>query len=307
MDFLEADRISRYVSEEQFLSPATRACGGCPAELSLRYTLRIVGPGAIFFGAPGCMTTLMTGLNDKAGNRLPYFSCLFTNVPSTMTGVYRYYRKVGREVKLVAFVGDGCATDIGFQALSGAAERGENYIFICYDNEGYMNTGNQRSSTTPLRAWTNTSPVGGNFRGKEKNSKYVPLIMAFHGIPYVATATIAYLEDYAQKLKKALEVKDGLAYIHLFTPCPSGWRTPIEKGIEVSRLAVETNYFPLWEYERGRFRFTQEARDPKPITEYTRWVGKFSHLQQNEIQELQESVNNRMKMMRSLVDLRQTT
>jgi len=306
LEFFEGNRISRYLSEEDFLSPGTRACGGCPAELSLRHTLRTIGRGAIFFGAPGCMTTLMTGLGDRAGNRLPYFSCLFTNVPSTMTGVYRYYKKIRRDVKLVAFVGDGCAADIGFQALSGAAERGENYIFICYDNEGYMNTGNQRSSTTPLRAWTNTSPVGGECRGKEKSNKYFPLIMAFHGIPYVATATIAYLEDYVQKLKKAMQVKDGLVYIHLLAPCPTGWRAPLDSGIELSRLAVETNYFPLWEYERGRFRFTPEISNPKPISEYTKLVGKFSHLKESEIQELQESVNDRVKMMKSLVELGQT-
>ena len=305
LSFFEGDRISPYMGDEDFLSPGTRACSGCPAELSLRHTLRIVGRGAVFFGAPGCMTTLMIGSGDKAGGKLPYFNCLFTNVPSTMTGVHRYYKSKGKEVKLVAFVGDGCAVDIGFQALSGAAERGENFIFICYDNEGYMNTGNQRSSTTPPHAWTNTTPVGGEFRGKEKNSKYLPLIMAFHGIPYVATATIAYLEDYAQKLEKALAVKDGLSYIHLFTPCPPGWRSSIESGIEISRLAVETNYFPLWECERGQFRFTRDVSNPKPIGKYTRLIGKFSHLQETEIQELQEMVNQRVNMIKSLVNIRE--
>ena len=130
--------------------------------------------------------------------------------------------------------------------------------------------------------------------------------MAFHGIPYVATATIAYLEDYVQKLKKAMQVKDGLVYIHLLAPCPTGWRAPIESGIELSRMAVETNYFPLWEYERGRFRFTQEISNPKPISEYLRGIGKFSHLKKNEIQDLQESVNDRVNMMKSLVELGQT-
>lgn len=302
LEYFISERITRHLQEEDFLSPGTRACSGCPAELSLRHTLRTIGRGAVYFGAPGCMTTLMTGLGDRAGNRLPYFSCLFTNVPSTMTGVYRYYRKIGKEAKLVAFVGDGCTADISFQALSGAAERGENFLFICYDNEGYMNTGNQRSSTTPLRAWTNTSPVGGAYRGKEKNNKYLPLIMAFHGIPYVATASIANLEDYVLKLKKAIEVKDGLAYIHLLAPCPTGWKAPLDSGIELSRLAVETNYFPLWEYERGQFRFTRDVANPKPVSDYIRLIGKFSHLQDTETQELQESINDRVSLLQSLVN-----
>jgi len=220
-----------------------------------------------------------------------------------MTGVYRYYRHIGKEVKLVAFTGDGAMADASFQVLSAAAERGERLIIVCYDNEGYMNTGNQRSSTTPAKAWTNTSPVGKVLRGKGSKNKYLPLIMAFHGIPYTATASVAYLEDYVKKLTKAMNTKDGMSYIHLFSPCPSGWKSAMDSGIEISRLAVETNYYPLWECENGRFRLTQEVKKPLPIEEYTKLIGKFSHLTDDELREFQEFSDARYQEIKALCGL----
>jgi len=220
-----------------------------------------------------------------------------------MTGVYRYYRHIGKDVNLVAFVGDGALADVSFQQLSAAAERGEQLTIICYDNEGYMNTGVQRSSTTPPGAWTNTSPVGKKQRGKLQNSKYMPLIMVDHDIPYVATANPAYLEDYAQKLTKALNTKNGLSYIHLFAPCPTGWRFPTDRGIEISQAAVWTNYFPLWECAAGKLSFTTEMRSPKPIYELTRLMGKFSHLNKDEITQLQLSVDKRFAKIKALASI----
>jgi pyruvate/2-oxoacid:ferredoxin oxidoreductase beta subunit len=210
-----------------------------------------------------------------------------------MTGVYRYYRKIGKKVKLVAFVGDGATVDIGFQALSGAAERGENFIYICYDNEGYMNTGVQRSGSTPYAARTTTTPVSAIHRGKQQASKYLPLLMLFHRIPYVATANIFHLEDYAEKLLKAAEINDGVAYIHLFSPCTTGWGIDESRAIDASRLAVETNYFPLWEAIRGKLRLTHMETTPKPIQEYTKLMDKYAHLTDEELNELQELVNDR--------------
>lgn len=296
-------RAREYFNDEDLLVKGTRACPGCPAELSLRIALRVLGRDTIVFGGPSCMTTVMNGYGDQATTKGSYVNCLFTNIPSTMTGVYRYYRHVGKEVKLVAFCGDGAIADVSFQVLSGAAERGERLIIICYDNEGYMNTGNQRSSTTPGKAWTNTSPVGEALRGKEKNSKYVPLIMAFHGIPYAATATVAYLEDYVKKIAKAMNVKDGLSYIHLFTPCPSGWGAATDSGIDISLLAVETNYFPLWEYSDGEFRLTQEIKRPESIEGYTKLIGKFSHLTREELQAFQKVVDARYAQIKALCSL----
>lgn len=301
LELFRGHSIQSYMSDEDFLVLGTRACAGCPAELALRFTLRVVGDkDTVVFGCPGCMTTLMIGSGTMASIRLPYVNCLFTNVPSTMTGVYEYYRHIGKKANLVAFVGDGCVSDVSFQMLSGAAERGERIIVICYDNEGYMNTGIQRSSTTPFGAWTNTSPIGKVQHGKAQNSKYMPLIMVFHNIPYVATASPAYLEDYAQKLTKALNVKDGMSYIHLLTPCPIGWRFPIDRGIEVAQSAVETNYFPLWECEQGKLHITEEIKAPKPIGEFTKMMGRFSHLNTGEVQQLQRLVDERFARIKAL-------
>jgi pyruvate/2-oxoacid:ferredoxin oxidoreductase beta subunit len=201
----------------------------------------------------------------------------------------------------VAFVGDGATADIGFQPLSGAAERRENIIYICYDNEGYMNTGIQRSSTTPPGAWTTTSPVGEFSRGKEYPRKNMPLIMVAHGVSYVATASIAYLEDYVQKLTKAMKVKDGLAYIHLYSPCPTGWRSSPENALSLARLAVETNYFTLWEAEYGEIRLTQEISHPKPVSEFTKLIGKFSHFGEEELAQFQKLVDSEFMLIKNLV------
>ena len=285
---------------EDVITPGTSACKGCPAELALRFTLRILGKDTIIFGAPGCAVAFIIGFGIQAPARIPEYTCLLGNVASSMTGVYRYYRSIGKEAKLVAFVGDGATVDIGFQALSGAAERGENFIYICYDNEGYMNTGVQRSGSTPFGARTYTTPVGEMRHGKEQTGKNLPLLMLFHGIPYVATASISHPEDYAQKLLKAMNVKDGLAYIHLYSPCTTGWGIPEDQGLDVARLAVETNYFPLWEAEHGKVRITHEVTDPKPIHEYTKLMGKYSHLTVEDQEKIQELVNSRYDVVSSL-------
>lgn len=299
---VQTKQIELYMSNQDFLSPGTRACPGCAAELSYRSTLKLLGTynDVIVFGCPGCMTIIMNGLGAMPGSKATYVSCLFTNVFSTMTGVYRYYRHKGRDVKLIAFVGDGCVADVSFQTLSGAAERGENIVTVCYDNEGYQNTGNQRSSTTPYGARTYTSPVGKTQKGKAENSKDLPLIMVAHKIPYVATATIAYQEDYLRKLQKAMNVENGTAYIHLLAPCPPGWGVSSDMAIELSRLAVETNYFPLWEYEDGKLLFTHEPPVQKPVKEFIKMQRRFSHFGENEIEEIQHSVDSRFEHIKAL-------
>jgi len=292
--------IQRYLQEEDLCSPGATLCQGCPAELALRFTLRVLGRNTIVFTAPGCIATTLMGLNTMVGTHIACTSTLLTNVASVMTGVRRYYKRIGRDVNLLAYVGDGATADVGFQSLSGAAERGENILYVCYDNEGYMNTGIQRSGTTPLRAWTTTSPVGKIAHGKEQPSKNIPLIMVYHGVPYVATASVAYLEDYAQKLAKAMQIKNGMAYIHLYSPCPTGWRTPSEIAVDICRVAVETNYFPLWEAENGKIHITQEVTNPRPISEFTKLVGKFSHLNEEELEQFQQLVNANFTTIKNL-------
>jgi len=292
-----------YVEElgEDLLSPGLPFCAGCLMELLARVTLEVLGKDVILFGAPSCGV-----LGERC--RVAYYGCLMTNVPSSMTGVKRYFDRIGREVTCVALVGDGTTADVGFQVLSAAAERGEKILYICYDNEGYMNTGIQRSSTTPLSSWTTTTPVGAKDRGKQTAPKNVPLLMAFHEIPYTATATLAYLEDYVQKLKKARNaLKDGMAYLHVLTPCPTGWRSSPESTVELSRVAVETNYFPLWEAEYGKLKLTHEVLHPRPIREFTGLMGRFAHLSEKELDRLQEYVNQRYEKLKSLACLQESS
>jgi phenylglyoxylate dehydrogenase beta subunit len=299
ISFMKARSIVSQFHEDPLLMGSS-LCVGCPAETTLRFVLRVVGKDTYLFGAPGCATNVINGMGIRAMVRIPSHMSNMTTVPSTMTGVKRYHKKMGRDVRCVAFVGDGCATDVGFQPLSGAAERNENIIFITYDNEGYMNTGIQRSSTTPYGGWTTTTPAQGKRKGKQMTSKNVPLIMAAHDIPYVATAVIGYPEDFLAKLKKALAVKDGMSYIHILSPCILGWGYAIPESIDVVRAAVETNYFPLWEYERGEYRLTVEVEKPKPVGEYARLLKKFAHLDKQDLEGLQTIVDKRFNHIKAL-------
>jgi len=307
LSFIENEPITEYFQIEDPLSNGTAMCPGCPAEITHRFTIRILGKDVVLIGAPGCACSMILGVETpegiKAPETIPCHMALLTNVASVMTGMKRYYDKIGKDVKVVSFVGDGATADIGFQPLSGAAERGENIIYICYDNEAYMNTGIQRSSTTPMGAWTTTTQVGQYQAGKSKTGKYVPLLMALHGgVSYTATATIAYPQDYARKLKKAMEVKDGMVYIHLFSPCPVGWRGADDGAIEMCEAAVETDYFPLWEAEKGVFRLTHVVKNRKPIQEFTRLTDRFRHLDEKGLDSFQQLVNERMAIIQKLVD-----
>jgi phenylglyoxylate dehydrogenase beta subunit len=211
---------------------------------------------------------------------------------------------------VLALAGDGGTADVGFQSLSGAAERGEQIVYICFDNEGYMNTGVQRSSTTPYGSWTSTTPVGAALRGKTQDAKNLPVIMMMHNCEYVATASTAFMVDYYAKLDKAIEAaKRGMAYIHVFSPCPTGWRYPPEKLIEVSRKAVETNMVPLWEYtaEEGRLRFTRSVDDPLPVQDYLMLIGKYRHLSDEQIQHIQKHVEKEIQKLKSLSEYGQPT
>jgi pyruvate/2-oxoacid:ferredoxin oxidoreductase beta subunit len=196
--------------------------------------------------------------------------------------------KGDRETLVAVWAGDGGTFDIGLQALSGAAERNEDFIYICNDNEGYMNTGTQRSSATPLFAWTTTTPV---MQPKENPKKDIMAIMADHQIPYAATATIAYPEDLFRKLEKAKKIQ-GTRFIHLLSPCPPGWRIPSEISVKISRLAVRSRVFPLYEIENGRTYTLQEESQVVPVKEYLKLQGRFSHLKEQDIEEIQKRVDD---------------
>ncbi len=293
----------KWKTSEDLLSPGISSCLGCTAELALRFVLRTMGKNTILAIPPGCMGGVgVVGYGMTTGAKVPVFFPLLDNVASMLSGIKREYARKGKEVNVVAFAGDGGTADVGFQSLSGAAERGENIIYICYDNEGYMNTGFQRSGTTPYGAWTSTTPVGKMGAGKKQRNKNLPMIMAAHEIPYLATASMSYPHDFEKKLRKAMLVRNGLVYIHLLSPCPTGWRFPSDKGIEIGRLAVETNFFPLWEMEEGVYRFTLEIKDPKPLEEFLVRIGKYQHLKKNQIGEIKRIIGQRYRMLDSLIN-----
>jgi pyruvate/2-oxoacid:ferredoxin oxidoreductase beta subunit len=292
-----------YVEKDQFAGGNTY-CAGCPAELTLRTVPKVLGKDIIMVGTPCCSAPVLHGQNLGSWHHLSYYACVMTGVSSSASGISRYFRKMGQDVTVCCFTGDGDASDIGFQTLSGAAERNEHVMYICYDNEGYMNTGNQRSSMTPLHAATATTPVGKGQKGKPTVSKFLPLIMALHPLAYVATATLSNMEDYAKKLLKAKEKsKEGFAYVHVFAPCIIGFKIASDSAIQVCRTAVRTNYFPLWEMENGKFRITAPVSDPRPISEYISLVGKFSHFKEDDVAEFQKVVTERYNMIQSLVEV----
>ncbi len=293
-----------FVEKEDQFSGGVAWCGGCTMELTARLVPKVLGKDLVLVGCPSCSATVLYGQNSGSWHKLAYYSCLMTGVASSATGISRYLRRIGNTDPVVCFTGDGCAADIGFQPLSGAAERNEHIIYICYDNEGYMNTGYQRSSTTPQGASTSTTPFGSQSQGKPTPAKNVPLLMALHGVPYVATATLSNIEDFAKKLLKAKEkAKEGFSYIHVFTPCVMGWRFDSSLSIEICRTAVRTNYFPLWEAENGKFRLTQEVSNPKPIQELTKLLRKFSHLKADDLASLQQTLDQRYALLKGLCSL----
>ena len=297
------NRVFDYFCEEDQFASGVAWCPGCPLELLARFVPKVLGKEIVIVGCPCCSAPVLFGQNVGAWHRLASLGCLMTGVPSSATGIARYYQKIGEDVTVVCFTGDGGAADVGFQPLSGAAERNENFIYICYDNEGYMNTGVQRSSATPKGAATTTTPVGKISRGKPTHSKYMPLVMLMHEPAYVATATLSHLEDLAKKLVKAKEKKnEGFVYLHVFAPCPVGWRINSSRVIEVCRTAVRTNYFPLWEAEDGKLKFNVNVSNPKPVAELTKLIGKFSHLKEDGLAELQKQVDERFALLKTLAN-----
>jgi len=303
LEFNRAGSIyNEYGDREDLFVPGLSACQGCNSELLMRHTLRKVGPNTVVAAPPGCIPGMgAVGYNGKTGTKVPVFHPLLTNTASMLTGIRRHYDRIGRrDVTMLALAGDGGVVDVGFQSLSGAAERGERLLFICVDNEGYMNTGVQRSGSTSYGSWTSTTPVGAALRGKTQDAKNMPVIMMMHGCEYVATASLGFMDDYYEKLDKALDAsKRGMAYLHVYSPCPVGWRFPSSETIEVSRKAVETNFVTLWEYAPDRgLRFTHPVDEPLPVERYLALSGKYRHLDAGQTAHIQADVESRLAFLR---------
>jgi phenylglyoxylate dehydrogenase beta subunit len=280
---------------EDLFAPGLSGCQGCNTELLMRHTLRRVGPDTVLATPPGCVPGMgSVGYNGQTGTKVPVFHPLLTNTASMLAGVRRYYKRKGRDVTAMALAGDGGTADVGFQSLSGAAERGEEILYITIDNEGYMNTGMQRSGCTPYGAWTSTTPVGERGHGKTQDAKNMPLVMMMHNCEYVATASTGFMEDLYDKLDRAIAAsKRGFAYLHVYSPCTTGWRFPSQQNIEVARKAVETNFVVLWEFGReSGVRLTRAIDHPLPVAEYVKMMGKYRHLSGEQLAHIQRTVDD---------------
>lgn len=287
--------------EKRLLFSGGEGCPGCTIPILMRYTLEVLGPNVVFSFPPHC-----AGISFICGVlNVPFYIANFAAGAAYATGTYRTYKSKNAADKIVSAVwaGDGGTYDIGLQSLSAAAERGESILYICYDNEAYMNTGVQRSGATPLGAYTTTTPVGRVWRGKGERRKDMPLIMSMHRIPYIATGAPSHINDLKYKIGKAKETvvkQKGLAYLHFIQPCPTGWFFDTSKSIEVSRLAVLTGVWPLFEIEDGRLRITYKPAKLKPVKEYLSIQGRYRHLTEEEIEAIQDEVNSYWKMLLEL-------
>ncbi len=275
-----------FLPEEENMRPGHLACPGCGGALSMRFALKVLGRKTVI-SLPACCWSVIDGPFPYSSLRVPLFHCAFETAASTASGIRAGLDMRGMEdVNVVAWAGDGGTFDIGLQALSGAAERNENIIYICYDNEAYMNTGIQRSSATPKGAWTTTTPVE---HPKTEPKKNMVEIMAAHRIPYTATLSIAYPDDFVRKIEKAKNIK-GTRFLHIFSPCPPGWKMAPELTIEIARLAVRTGLFPLYEVENGIKYTINVEPDWIPISDYFKLQGRFSHLTEEDLKEIERNV-----------------
>jgi pyruvate ferredoxin oxidoreductase beta subunit len=294
------------VPVEEFVAEGHSFCTGCGEVLALRLACKALGGNVIIANATGCIEICTSPLPVTSW-RIPWIHTLFENTAAVISGSeagLRILMKKGKmpekDIKCVAVAGDGGTSDIGMQALSGAFERRHNFLYLCFDNEAYMNTGIQRSSATPYGASTTTAPAGKLSIGQTTWKKNLPEIAVAHNIPYVATACPGYPFDLMNKVKKGGEVK-GPAYVHILSPCPTGWRSPTNLSVKISKLAVETAIFPLYEVENGRYRLNVDPAKLKPVEEYLKPQGRFRHLMERDIKEIQEHVNEEYAKLKAKV------
>jgi len=275
--------------EEEFLSSGHFACPGCGETLAFRHVLKALGRKVAVITTAGC-GSVVDGYWPLSASKVPFFHCSFGTAAATAAGLKAGLEMIGdRTTTVLAWAGDGGTFDIGFQSLSGAAERNEDILYCCYDNEAYMNTGIQRSSATPKGSWTTTTPV---HNLKEEPKKDIDAILAAHRIPYLATASLAFPEDLSRKVKKAKRIK-GTRFIHILIPCPPGWRFQSDLTIRLSRLAVETRAFPLFEVDYGMRYQLNPMPEKIPVKEYVRLQGRFSHLSEKQMEAIQKEIDTK--------------
>jgi pyruvate ferredoxin oxidoreductase beta subunit/oxalate oxidoreductase subunit beta len=300
---LEQIKSIKKAPKEEYYVPGHRTCAGCGPALQYRLVAKAAGKNTIFIGPTGCMYVANTsyGCGPWA---VPWIHAQITNGGGVASGISAAFKAMIRKHKtdaeypnIIVMAGDGGTTDIGIQSLSAAFYRGHNIVFICYDNESYANTGIQASPTTPYGAWTTFTPAGPVVpEGRKLMPKDITKIMA-HGHPelkYLGTASVAYPLDLMNKVRKACNA-DGPAFLYIHAPCPKGWSFPAEKTIEIAKLAVQTGMVQLYELVDGKYKLTYKPAKLKPVDEYIKYQGRFSHLKPEHIEKLQQFANQRMR------------
>ncbi len=295
---VQFERISpKKIPAFEGLAPGHRACQGCGEMLAMRMVIKALGEDTIVISATGCMEVVTTPYPQTAWN-VPWLHVAFENAGAVGSGVeaarkamLRKGRLPSKKTNIVVIGGDGGTSDIGLQALSGAMERGHDLVYVCLDNEAYMNTGIQRSSATPYGASTTTAPAGKKSIGQVTWKKDMAAITAAHNIPYVATACPSYPFDLMDKVAKGIATQ-GPAYVHILSICPTGWRCRPELTVEVGRLAVQTGIFPLYEIEDGKYKLSVNITELRPVQDYLKLQGRFGHLSEATIKEIQDRVDS---------------
>jgi len=296
--------VPRLLSKKEPFAPGHRACIGCGEALAVRLAAKAMGQNVVVVNATGCIEIIASQVPFTSWE-VPWIHTLFENTAAVASGIEAGYKvmlrkgfKEDRGTKVVAIAGDGGTMDIGLQALSGAMERGHDFLYLCFDNEAYMNTGIQRSSATPFGASTTTSPAGKASIGQFSWKKDMPSIAVAHDIPYVATACPSYPFDLMEKVKKGLAIK-GPAYIQIFSVCPTGWKCAGDISVRLGRLAVKTGIFPLFEVENGKYRMSIDFPRLKPIADYMKTQGRFRHLTPDLIEQIQQKVIEKYNELRA--------
>jgi len=282
----------------ELLWPGSFACPGCGLMIAFRHVFRALGRNTIVITSAGC-GSVVAGYYPYTVSKLPFFHCSFGTAAATAAGLRAGLDMMGKiRTNVLAWAGDGGTFDIGLQSLSGVAERNENIIYVCYDNEAYMNTGVQRSSATPLASWTTTTPYGAP---EDHPKKDIVAIMAAHEIPYIATTSISYPKDLEKKLRKARGIK-GFRFIHVLVPCPTGWLYAAKDTIRLGRLAVLSRVFPLLEVVNGREYDLSPMGDKVPVDEYLNSQGRFKNVSAEDISLIQQNVDRKWDELKILAD-----
>ena len=299
---------AKSIPEFEGISSGHRGCQGCGEVLAMRIALKAVGQNMIVANATGCMEVITSPFPQTAWE-VPWMHVAFENAGAIGSGIaaaLKVQARKGRhpdgDTKVVIIGGDGGTSDIGFQSMSGALERNHDFVYLCFDNEAYMNTGIQRSSATPTGAWTTTSPIGAASDGKKDPKKDLVAIVADHNIPYVATATPAHHLDLMNKVRRAVETP-GPAFVHVFSPCPTGWKMDSALTVEVCKRAVQTNIYPLFEVIDGTYTMKKTSKKPRPVQDYFSLQGRFKHLSGDQIEAIQGDVDKRYEKLQALCSL----